>query len=81
MDHMQIICTSLELELRQFITTQFLQAGCPCRPTSVKALKFLEKETEETQRTKIIQHTNGRTAELTPKYTQIVNLKTQKSET
>jgi len=44
LDHMQIICTSLQTDNHAStspVTTQFLQAGCPfCRPTnSVKALK------------------------------------------
>jgi len=40
LDHMQIICTSLQTN-NHASTSQFLQAGCPsCRPTnSVKALK------------------------------------------
>jgi len=42
LDHMQIICTLLQTDNHfQYLTTQFLQAGCPsCHPTnSVKALK------------------------------------------
>ena len=41
LDHMQIICTSLQTDNHASKTTQFLQAGCPsCHPVnSVKALK------------------------------------------
>jgi len=40
LDHMQIICTSLQTD-NHASTTQFLQVGCPsCHPSnSVKALK------------------------------------------
>ena len=38
LDHMQIICTSLQTDN---LITQFLQAGCPscCPSNSIKALK------------------------------------------
>jgi len=44
LNHMQIICTSLQTEPRQYLTTQFLQVGCPsCRATNrVKALKAFD---------------------------------------
>ena len=49
LDHMQIICTSFQTgyHARQYLTTQFLQAGCPsCRQTySVKALLAKESTT------------------------------------
>jgi len=40
LDHMQIICTLLQTDTRQYLSTQFLQAGCrSCRPANnVKAL-------------------------------------------
>ena len=46
LDRMQIICTSLQTDNHkpcQYLTTQFLQVGCPsCRPTnSVKAPKVM----------------------------------------
>jgi len=47
LDHMQIICTSLETDkARQHVMTQFLQAECSSwRPTnSVKALKVKKKK-------------------------------------
>jgi len=44
MDHMQIICTSLQTDDTYLTTLFFSQAGCPsCHPTnSVKALKAVE---------------------------------------
>jgi len=46
-DHMQIICTSLQTDnhVSTYLTTQFLQAGChSCRPTnSIRALKATKK--------------------------------------
>jgi len=44
LEHMQIICTSLQTDnyaSTSPVTTQLLQAGCPsCRPTNnIKALK------------------------------------------
>jgi len=42
LDHIQIICTSIQTDPRHYLTTQFLPARCPsCRPTnSVKVLKL-----------------------------------------
>ena len=53
LDHMQIICTSLQTHN---LTTQFLQTGCPsCRPTnSIKALKAVAGEKLRMRREQVI---------------------------
>jgi len=44
LDHMQIICTSLQTDNHtstEYLNTQFLQAGCPsCRPTNWWSIKL-----------------------------------------
>jgi len=45
LDHMQIICISLQTDNHTSTSPLHLQAGCPCHPTnSIKALKAEEEK-------------------------------------